>query len=87
MVWCVAIGRCVMAIGRCVMAIGKCVAVLVLVQIWLLAGREMSVVVSRLSSGVSGVCDFVAGSDVVMGGWLVGGHRVSVSKYWVLCQA
>ena len=28
MVWCVAIGRCVMAIGRCVMAIGKCVAVL-----------------------------------------------------------
>ena len=69
------------------MAIGKCVAVLALVQIWLLAGREMSVVVSRLSSGVSGVCDFVAGSDVVMGGWLVAGHRVSVSKYWVLCQA
>ena len=29
MVWCVAIGRCVMAIGRCVMAIVKCVAVLV----------------------------------------------------------
>ena len=29
MVWCVAIGRCVMAIGRCVMAMGKCVAVLV----------------------------------------------------------
>ena len=58
-----------------------------LVQIWLLAGRGMSVLVSRLSSGVSGVCDFVAGSDVVMGGWLVAGHRVTVSKYWVLCQA
>ena len=87
MVWCVAIGRCVVAIGRCVVAIGKCVAVLGLVQIWLLAGREMSVLVSRLSSGVSGVCDFVAGSDVVMGGWLVAGHRVTVSKYWVLCQA
>ena len=28
MVWCVAIGRCVMAIGRCVMAMGKGVAVL-----------------------------------------------------------
>ena len=87
MVWCVAIGRCVMAIGRCVMAIGKCVAVLVLVQIWLLAGREMSVVVSRLSSGVSGVWGCVAGSDVGMGGWLVAGHRVSVSKYWVLCYS
>ena len=29
MVWCVAIGRCVMAIGRGVMAIGKCEAALV----------------------------------------------------------
>ena len=58
-----------------------------LVQIWLVDGREMGVLVSRLSSGVSGVCDFVAGSDVVMGGWLVAGHRVSVSKYWVLCNS
>ena len=47
----------------------------------------MGELVSRLSSDVSGVCDFVAGSDVVMGGWLVAGHRVSVSKYWVVCHS
>ena len=49
MVWCVAIGRCVMAIVRCVMAIVKCVAVLVFgpnLVVFLAAGPTCGEVIS-----------------------------------------